>query len=204
MESVSDLQFGPPRIAGLWDDLDPSAAGTVSTAIVGPDFVVTFNNVPEFDSTNSNSLSITLRSDGTFTFDYQSIDVTDGLVGNSPGNGHGGDPGEIDLSTEPEPIGGSIAAMVYELFDADDNDLSGDNLDFAACPALLGPPDINISPIFFTFTLPQGVVTTDVLTISNTAQLGSEALNWQITDQEVVLRLNDGRELPARINGGSN
>lgn len=133
-ESVADLLSGPARIAMLWDDLNPAAGGTITAAAVGPDFVVTYTGVPEYNTANSNSFTLTLRPDNTFNIDYPGFDATDGLVGESLGNGAATDPGEIDLSTAGEPISGAPGDMVYELFAAADNDLSGDNLEWDTCP----------------------------------------------------------------------
>jgi len=132
-ESVAELLSGPARIAVLWDDLNPAAGGTVTAEQVGADFVITWDQVPEFATSNSNTFSLTLRPDNTFNMDYPGFDLTDGLVGRSSGNGFDNNPGEVDLSAASEPISGTAGDAVYEIFTASDNDLSGDNLDWDAC-----------------------------------------------------------------------
>lgn len=132
--SVADHINGPPRIAALWVDLNPSAGGTVLAGPSGPDFVVEFSGVPQFNMSDSNSFVITLRADNTFNIDYPGHDATGGLVGTSLGNGVANDPGEIDLSTAIEPIFGAPGDAVYEFFQSADNDLSGDNLEWGVCP----------------------------------------------------------------------
>ncbi|NIT55464.1 MAG: hypothetical protein GWN00_04280, partial [Aliifodinibius sp.] len=62
-----------------------------------------------------------------------------------------------------------------------------------------GPPDIDVSPTSFTFNLPVGGATSDILTISNTAPPGSNDLIWNITEQNVTVVLNDGGKLPVFI-----
>ncbi len=132
-ESVADLMAGPARIAVLWDDLNPAAGGTITAELVGADFVITWDGVPEFATANSNTFSLTLRPDNSFNMDYPSFDLTDGLVGRALGNGIGNDPGEVDLSAAAEPISGGAGDAVYEIFTTADNDLSGDNLDWDPC-----------------------------------------------------------------------
>ena len=48
--SESRLEFldGPPRAAGLWDDLNPAAGGVVSFDQTSPTSTVTWTNVPEY------------------------------------------------------------------------------------------------------------------------------------------------------------
>jgi len=134
-ESVADLLDPPPRIAPMWDDLNPGAGGTVTAEDFGTDFVVIWDGVPEFFNTGSNTFSVTLRPDGSFDFDYGAVAATGGLVGVSPGLGaFTGDPGEIDVSAAAQPIGGAPGDAVYELFSAGDNDLSGAHLEWASCP----------------------------------------------------------------------
>jgi hypothetical protein len=125
---------GPPRIAVLWDDFNPAAGGTVTAEQVGADFVIAWDGVPEFSTTNSNSFTLTLRANGTFNMDYPGFAATDGLVGRALGNGIGNDPGEIDLSAAAEPITGPPGDAVYEFFDLGTNDLSGNNLEWDPCP----------------------------------------------------------------------
>ncbi len=194
--SVFDLLSGPPRIAGMWDDLDPAAGGTVTVEEIAGDFVITFDAVPEFGTANDNTFAYTLRSDGTYNVDYPNIDALDGLAGRSEGGG-ATDPGETDLSAASQPIGVGLE-NVYELFDAADNDLSGDNLEFDLCPAPI-PPDIDVSPTSFVFNLPVGGTDFDTLTISNTAPPGSGDLNWFFTEEDVTPILENGGTLPVRF-----
>jgi hypothetical protein len=82
--------------------------------------------VPEFLASTGNTFMVTLRDDGSFTFEYGVINATDGLVGTTEGGG-AADPGETDLSA-----GGAFPASgtTYESFSGSDNDLSGLILEF--------------------------------------------------------------------------
>ncbi len=133
--TVAEFRDVPPRIAPLWVDLNPLQGGTVTVEVVAGDFVVTWAGVPQDATGDSNTFALTLRADGSFRFDYVSLDATGGLVGLSPGLGAiTGDAGEIDLDLALQPIVGASGDAVYELFDTADNDLSGLGLEWAACP----------------------------------------------------------------------
>ena len=131
-ETVVDLLNQEPRIAALWGDLDPSSAGSVSCANNTVDsMTVSFAGVPHFGRTDGNNFDITLNSDGSVVIAYGMVAVTDGLAGVSPGLGLAADPGEVDLSVNSSQ---SATGVVYELFDAADNDLSGATLTFTPAP----------------------------------------------------------------------
>ena len=51
---------GLPRIAGLWDDLNPEAGGSVSFSETSRSITITFTDVPEFVDTGANTFSFTL------------------------------------------------------------------------------------------------------------------------------------------------
>ncbi|MFQ5636743.1 MAG: S8 family serine peptidase [bacterium] len=61
------------------------------------------------------------------------------------------------------------------------------------------PPDIDVSPPSFSFTVPEGGSDSDVLAISNVAGPTCDPLNWNITEQEVILLLKNGRQLPVTV-----
>lgn len=117
-ESVAEFLAESPRIAPLWDDLNPSSAGQVTVDSDASSWTVTFTDVPEFASTQPNTFSVTLEPDGTVTIQYGTVSADDGLVGVTQGNG-AADPGETDLSA-----GGPFSAdgTTYELFPSFDLD----------------------------------------------------------------------------------
>jgi hypothetical protein len=79
--------FAFPRISGLFDDLDPSAGGTISWKQLGNRVVVTFEDVPEFSLSNSNSFQIEMYFDGRIRITWLDITAQDGLIGFSDGKG---------------------------------------------------------------------------------------------------------------------
>ncbi len=130
-ESVSDLVAGPRRIAGLWDDLYPPSGGTIEVGQVGTEFHIIFDNISEISSSNSVTFRMILRPDGTFNIEYDAVSILDGLAGYSVGNGVD-DPGEIDLSTAPQPIVATGNGTAYEIFTSNDNDLSDLSIEYSA------------------------------------------------------------------------
>lgn len=178
VESVADLLAGPPRIAPLWDDLNPTQGGSVTAMPSGGDFVISWNNVPEYFNVGSNSFSLTLHADGTYDMDYGDISATDGLAGRSPGNG-AADYGPTDLSAEPQPIGVGLDT-VYELF-LGGNDLANTLLAFGTC-VVPDIQEISVSPTSLTAYLQPGAMEDQVLTISN---LGDLDLDWNLASDQL-------------------
>ena len=84
---VSRFLTGPPRIALLFNDLDPSAAGGVYRRIDTDAIVVSWCDVPEFgNSANRVNVQLRIGSDGTLDFIYGTpVAVTSAVVGVSPG-----------------------------------------------------------------------------------------------------------------------
>ena len=95
-ESVAELLSAQPRIAALWDDLDPSDGLVVATPEPGA-LTIHFVTVPEFFTEKANNFSVRLDSHGHVTFNYLGVLAQDGLVGITQGGG-AADPGPSDLS----------------------------------------------------------------------------------------------------------
>jgi hypothetical protein len=98
---IGRLVNGPPRIAPLLADLDPSSIGHVSTRDEGDRFTVTWTGVPQFEEGDRNTFQVALWPDGRIDFGYGQ-DLTgalkDGVVGIAPGHGQGGIT-PVDFST---------------------------------------------------------------------------------------------------------
>ena len=93
--------FSLPRIAALFDDLDPSVAGRVSWKQFTDRIAVTWQNVPEWSATNSNNCQIEMFFDGRIRITCLAIAATDGLIGLSRGLGLPADFVESDFSAYP-------------------------------------------------------------------------------------------------------
>ncbi|HKQ50221.1 MAG TPA: S8 family serine peptidase [Phycisphaerae bacterium] len=96
-ETLGD-HFAARRVAAVWDDLNPGTGGTVSWKQLADRAVVTWQGVPEYSTTNSNTFQIELYFDGRIQIAYLAVAVADGLAGLSGGTGLSPDFFETDLS----------------------------------------------------------------------------------------------------------
>ncbi len=86
LESFEE-HFNLPRISALFDDLNPQAGGTISYKLLNDRFAVTFENVPEYSLSSTNSFQIEIFFNGTIRITLLGIAADDGLVGLSEGYG---------------------------------------------------------------------------------------------------------------------
>ena len=79
--------FNQPRISMLFDDLNPSVGGSISWKVSGDAFVVTWSDISEYGTSNSNTFQISLFENGEILLAWGSLDVGDAIIGLSPGGG---------------------------------------------------------------------------------------------------------------------
>lgn len=152
-DSDASLLSGPPRIAGLWDDLNPSAGGIISWSATEDTVTFSFEDVPEYYSTGANTFHFTLiRAASQVELDYVSLTASDGLSGLSCGTGWTtGLETEVDLTAEVAvaedgTINARNEAAFFEWFSEYDNDLSGVFLRFNAPNAFKDNNEPNDTP----------------------------------------------------------
>lgn len=86
LETTSGFFSGPPRIAGLWDDLDPGAGGTLTFDETPNAFQVRWLDVPEYATARRSSFAIALRrASSQVELSYGDIAAFDGIAGLSCG-----------------------------------------------------------------------------------------------------------------------
>ncbi len=90
--------FRLPRIAALFDDLNPSVGGRVSYRQLVDRVAITFENVPRYPSVGANSFQFELFTDGTIRLTYLGLSDPYGLAGLSEGHGVAPAFFETDLS----------------------------------------------------------------------------------------------------------
>ena len=90
--------FDSKRISVLFEDLNPSGGGRVSWKELTDRAVVTWENVPEYASGNSNTFQIEMFFDGRIQLSWLTIEAVNGVVGLSEGFGVPGDFEETDIS----------------------------------------------------------------------------------------------------------
>ena len=140
-ESLSS-HFSDPRISALWDDLNPSSGGSVSWKQTLQSIVVTFENVPEYGSSNSNTFQIEMFESGDLQLSWLNIDSGDAVVGLSAGDG-----------SDPDYIPSDLSGYDGEC-DAQPGDINGDGLvgvddlliviaNWGSCDSTECPGDLN-------------------------------------------------------------
>jgi hypothetical protein len=86
--SLTRLLAGPARVAPLFADLDPSVAsgdGGVYVAMSKASVVVTWLDVPELGTGDTNTFQATLYPNGRIVFAYERLDSAAGVAGVVPG-----------------------------------------------------------------------------------------------------------------------
>jgi len=106
-ESLS-VHFNQLRISGVFDDLDPSAGGTVSWKELADRVAVTWLNVPETGVGNSNTFQIEMFFDGRIRMSWLRVDSDDSVVGLSRGLGVPTDFIATDLSATTSCVLGDL------------------------------------------------------------------------------------------------
>ncbi|MEO6183672.1 MAG: M36 family metallopeptidase, partial [Verrucomicrobiota bacterium] len=86
LDASLETHFNRPRISALFDDLFPST-GQVTWKQMSNRVAVTFANVREFGTSNTNNFQIEMFFDGVIRITYLRIDVQTGLAGLSRGTG---------------------------------------------------------------------------------------------------------------------
>lgn len=112
--------FSKPRVAALFDDLNPTQGGSVSWKQTGDRVAVTWQEVPQISVGDSNSFQIELFFDGRIHVTWLRVDSNDSIVGLSNGAGTPTDFAETDLSDSLEcgsgpPTGACCVGQTCEL-----------------------------------------------------------------------------------------
>ena len=154
-ESAAAMLTGPTRIAGLWDDLNPAAGGTVTYSESNSSLTVAFTNVPEFSVGGANTFSFTLFAptnnvDGSrsrFNITYGAMSAADGAAGYSCGRRiTSGFELERDLSSSAPTINSRWEPAIYEVFTTLDNDLDNRTLRFTGTSGFVDGFEPNNTP----------------------------------------------------------
>jgi PKD repeat protein len=87
MTASLSTHFSRPRIAALFDDLNPGAGGSVSWKQLADRVAVTYQNVPQYGTSNANSFQIEMFFNGQIRVTWLAIADTRGLAGLSRGTG---------------------------------------------------------------------------------------------------------------------
>ena len=121
--SLSRAAAGPPRIAPLFTDLDPSQPDSKVTAFITADRVVfTWDEVPEFTFSGigrRQTFQAVLHIDGSIDFHYLAVNLASIVVGVMPGNFED-DVRSVDFSLgAPDATPGALAEIFTDERDID-------------------------------------------------------------------------------------
>ncbi len=107
--------FSKPRVAGLFEDLDPGDGGTVSYKQLDDHVAVTWDNIPHHSNGGSNNMQVLLYFDGRITIAYLGMTASEGIAGISQGNGEPPEFFESNLSSLGEcgPRPPSVAGATW-------------------------------------------------------------------------------------------
>lgn len=84
--SLAD-HFGLPRVSGLFFDLNPAAGGSVRYQQFADRIAVTYQSIPGYPQTGSNSFQIEMFFDGRIRMTWLGVTSAEGIVGLSRGSG---------------------------------------------------------------------------------------------------------------------
>ncbi len=79
--------FNQARISGLFADLNPSSAGTISWRQLDDRMAVTWEHVPEYGTSDDNNFQVEMFFNGRIQITWLSVDTTSGIAGVSAGDG---------------------------------------------------------------------------------------------------------------------
>jgi hypothetical protein len=113
----ADFFSALPKIAPYFMDLNPAAGGGVFQKTEANKLTITWNNIPEFGASNSNTIQLIMYDDGSLDFTFNGIDAT--LAGSpiSSGIHPGGTPIlELISFSDDLPYSGGTGAGIYEQY----------------------------------------------------------------------------------------
>jgi uncharacterized protein (TIGR03437 family) len=120
--SLGRLLSGAPRIAGFFQDLDPSRAGTIKILSTSERLVVSWVGVPQYASFGTgplNTFQVRLLANGTMEIAFQAIQTSAAVVGIAPGRLVGGTNVQPFLSASGQTYTGAIAERFTALEEID-------------------------------------------------------------------------------------
>ena len=118
--SLGRLAGGPPRIAPLFADLDPTAGGSVRVLKTDTYVTITWLDVPQYSSSGfgpKQRFQLRLHLSGSIEFLYDSVTLTDAIVGYSGGRLAS----PIEVVSLADSIGQLFVNSVAERFGSSEN-----------------------------------------------------------------------------------
>lgn len=114
--TLSRLVSGPPRVAPLLADLDPSAGGRITTTSTAAGFSVKWTDVPQFEVPDKNTFELTLFPDGRISFSYDAVNLTTVVKEGATGIAAGGGLEGLQTADLSQVAGVSFSRSIGESF----------------------------------------------------------------------------------------
>ena len=114
--TLARLIAGPPRVAPLLSDLNPSAGGRVTTTSTAANFTVKWTEVPQFDVADKNTFELTLFPDGRISFAYDATNLNAAIQEAAIGIAAGGSAEGLQTTDLSQAAGLAFARSVGESF----------------------------------------------------------------------------------------
>ena len=147
--------FDTRRISCLFGDFDPSVSGMVGWQQLTDCVVVTWQDIPEFGRSNSNTFQVEMYFDGRIQLAWLAVAATEGIVGLSEGLGLPADFQQADFSDYPGCRVGPPAISGYVRTDGGSG-LSGVTLIFSPDQVGGGGSTTTDSRGYYSKTVPYG------------------------------------------------
>ena len=199
--NVSRFLTGPPRIAPVFDDLDPSQAGGVFRRIDGDALLLTWCDVPEF-SVLSNRVNVQLRlaTDGSIDFVYgTTVAPSAAVVGLSPGETGIFSPVDVSTVSSSATVAGGSGAIGERFATSQDFDFvaltrkfyqaHGD--DFDQLVIFTNTKTTQRGTFAFEFTVANEVAGIGVDIYDSSRDFGSRGRLRSVVDMDVLTRFPD-------------
>lgn len=131
--------FSQPRVSMLLDDLNPAAGGQVTYKDLADRLAITFSNVPEYNTSNSNNVQVEFFHSGRIHITWLGVDTNGTVAGLSRGGGVPSDfiasdfSGNPSCSEIPLVINGGISCAFSLCLEDLNNDQMVDATDLYIC-----------------------------------------------------------------------
>jgi hypothetical protein len=199
--NVARFLTGPPRIAPVFDDLDPSQAGGVFRRIDSDALLLTWCDVPEFDNLrNRVNVQLRLGTDGTIEFVYgATVAPSDAVVGVSPGETGIFSPIDVSTVSASGVIAGGSGAIGERFSSRQELDFvaltrkfydsHGD--DFDQLVLYTNTPTTQVGTFAFEFTVANEVSGIGLDVFDSSRDFGSRGRLRSLVDMDTLQRFPD-------------
>jgi hypothetical protein len=199
--NVARFLTGPPRIAPVFDDLDPSQGGGVFRRIDGDVLLLTWCDVPAFGVlANRVNVQLRLAADGSIDFVYgTTVAPSAAVVGLSPGETGIFSPVDVSTVSSSATIAGGSGAIGERFASSQDFDFVGltqksyqtHGDDFDQLVIFTNTKTTHLGTFAFEFTVANEISGIGVDIYDSSRDFGSRGRLRSVVDMDVLQRFPD-------------